>query len=119
MEGALEPVATANVAVTETLALAVMTHAPVPEQAPPDHPEKTFPDAGVAVSVTTVPAATVVVQLVPQSMAVGDEVTVPEPLVLTMKLGWSVAPATVEDCALVATASCALAELMVAPCAET
>jgi hypothetical protein len=45
----------AKVAVTVVAALRVTLHVPVPEQLPPDQPEKVEPAAGVAVSVTAVP----------------------------------------------------------------
>src|SRR6266403_5304106 len=46
----------ANVAVTDVAALIVTVQVPVPEQPPPLQPVKVEPAAGVAVSVTTVPA---------------------------------------------------------------
>jgi len=48
-------VETLNVAVTDSAAFIVTTHVPVPEHPAPLHPANAEPDAGVAVSVTTVP----------------------------------------------------------------
>jgi hypothetical protein len=45
----------AKVAATVVSALMVTTHVPVPEQLPPDQPEKEWPESGVAVSVTVDP----------------------------------------------------------------
>ena len=61
---------------------------PVPEHPPPDHPLKVEPDAAVAVRVTVEPAVTEAVQIEPQLMPDGDEVTVPLPVpfLLTVKL---------------------------------
>ena len=66
----------------------VTTHVPVPEHPPPDHPLKVEPDAAVAVRVTVEPAVTEAVQIEPQLMPDGDEVTVPLPVpfLLTVKL---------------------------------
>jgi hypothetical protein len=50
----------------------------VPLHAPP-HPENAEPGAGVAVSVTDVSPANDAVQVDPQLMPAGDEVTVPLP----------------------------------------
>jgi hypothetical protein len=47
---------TTKVAVTVVLMFCENEHVPVPAHPPPDHPEKIEPAAGVAVSVTTVPA---------------------------------------------------------------
>ena len=49
----------------------------MPAHPPPDQPVKTQPAAGVALSVTAVPAAKVAVQLDPQSIPLGVLVTVP------------------------------------------
>ncbi len=57
----------------------VTTHCPVPEHPPPDQPVKTEPWEGVAVSVTTVLPSKVVLQVDPQLIPEGEEVTVPEP----------------------------------------
>ena len=60
---------------------------PLPEQAP-DHPEKTEPLAGVAVSVTLDPVAYAWEHVEPQLMPAGLELTVPDPLpeVATVKV---------------------------------
>jgi hypothetical protein len=73
------------VAVTFCAALIVTVHAPVPLHAPPQ-PAKLEPDAGVAVRLTLVPCAKLVVQVEPQLMPVGVLVTVPapDPLLLTV-----------------------------------
>lgn len=57
----------------------------VPTQTP-DQPANVLPAGGVAVSVTTVPAATVAVQAVPQLMPPTLLVTVPELLTLTLSV---------------------------------
>ena len=51
----------------------------MPEQLP-DHPEKTDPLAGVAVSVTVVPVAYAWEHVEPQLMPAGFELIVPDPL---------------------------------------
>jgi phage tail protein X len=68
----------ANVAVTELAAFIVTVQAPVPVQAPLQ-PVKVAPAAGVAVSVTAVPAANDAEHVVPQLMPAGVLVTVPGP----------------------------------------
>ena len=68
-----------KVAVTVLAAFMVTTHEPVPVHAPP-HPAKADPAAGVAVSVTELLAAKLAEQAPPQSMPVGEEVTVPLPV---------------------------------------
>jgi hypothetical protein len=69
----------AKVAVTAASALIVTEHTPVPEQPPPDQPEKLDPDAGVAVRWTTVPWGYCCWQLAEQlSEAPSD--TDPEPV---------------------------------------
>jgi hypothetical protein len=57
----------------------LVTHAPVPEQAPL-HPANVEPLAGVAVSVTLVPLEKLAVHAVPHVMPEGLEVTVPLPV---------------------------------------
>ena len=59
----------------------VATQLPVPLHAPLQ-PVKVDPVAAVAVSVTLVPAVTVVLQVLPQVMPLGLEVTVPVPVPL-------------------------------------
>ena len=65
-------------AVTELAAFNVTMHAPAPVHAPLQ-PVKVAPAAGVAVSVTAVPAANDAEQVVPQLMPAGALVTVPGP----------------------------------------
>lgn len=57
---------------------------PVPEQPPPDQPANVEPVAGLAVRTTVVPYGYDAVQVVPQSMPAGDDVTVPEPVPLSV-----------------------------------
>jgi hypothetical protein len=64
--------------VTDWFELRVTVQLPVPVQAP-DQPENVEPVAGVAVSVTIVPAAKVR-QPEPQEVPGGEEVTVPVPV---------------------------------------
>ena len=66
-------------AVTERAWLIVTVQLPVPEQPSPLQPAKVDSEAGDAVSVTEVPSANEAEQLEPQSIAAGEEVTVPEP----------------------------------------
>ena len=67
-----------NVAATDLAASMVTTQAVVPAQAP-DQPANTEPEAGVAVSETTVPAAKGALQVAPQSSPAGAEATLPVP----------------------------------------
>lgn len=76
-------VVSVNVAVTLVAAFIVTVQVPETGHPPPDHPAKVDPLAGVAVSVTTVPALKPVlapVQAGPQLMPLGDDVTVPLPV---------------------------------------
>jgi hypothetical protein len=68
-----------NVAVTVLAAFMATVHEPVPVQAPL-HPAKADPAVGVAVSVTELFAAKFAEHVPPQSMPVGEEVTVPLPV---------------------------------------
>ena len=61
-------------AVIETVQL------PVPEQPLPDQPAKVEPEAAEAVSLTLVPEEKLLVQVEPQLMPDGLEVTVPLPV---------------------------------------
>jgi hypothetical protein len=71
-------------------ALAIVTaHAPVPEQLP-DHPVKTAPAAGAAVSVTLVPVLNIAEHVVPQLMPAGALLTVPFPVRVTVKVAGAV-----------------------------
>src|SRR6266700_7579318 len=69
-----------KVAVTDLLASSVTVQVPLPEQPPPDQPTREEPAAAVAVSVTEVPCLKACVQVEPQLMPAGVEVTVPVPL---------------------------------------
>jgi hypothetical protein len=62
-------------------AFIVSVHVPVPPQAPVQ-PVKADPVVGLAVRVTLVPLANVLVQVVPQSMPLRSETIVPTPLPL-------------------------------------
>jgi hypothetical protein len=65
--------------VTVVAALRVTVQEPVPEQLPPDQPEKVEPAAGVAVRVTTVPLVNEATHVEPQEIPAGALVTVPVP----------------------------------------
>ena len=70
----------ANVAVALFAASTVTVEvAPVPAQAPLQ-PVNTEPLAALAVSVTVVPEAMLTLQVDPQLIPLGDEVTVPDPV---------------------------------------
>ena len=68
-----------KLAETVVFALIVTLHAPVPVQ-PPDHPPNVEVDPGASLSVTTVPAANVYLQVEPQLMPAGLLVMVPVPV---------------------------------------
>jgi hypothetical protein len=74
----------ANAAPTVIAVASVTVHGPLPEH-PPDQPVKIEPAAGVAVSVTLVPAVNVAEQPVPQLMPAGALVTAPLPVRVTVK----------------------------------
>lgn len=78
----------AKVAVTVLSESIVTVQEPVPEHPPPDQPVKVEPDAGVAARIAVAPLVTFAVQVEPQLMPAGEEVTVPlpVPLLLTLKL---------------------------------
>jgi hypothetical protein len=78
----VEPLDFLKVAPTLRSAVIENEQEPVPLQAEPDQPSNVEPGEGWAVSVTVVPAANEVVQVEPQLMAEGDEITVPVPLPL-------------------------------------
>ena len=80
----------ANVAATVLAASRVTLHVPEPLQAP-DQPAKVNPGFGVALSETTVPAASEAVQTFPQLMLPGALVTVP-PCDAVTASGYVVAP---------------------------
>lgn len=69
-----------KVAVTVTDELVANAHGAVPVHPPPNQPLNTEPLAGVAVSVTSVPGATLMEHDVPQLMPAGELVTVPLPV---------------------------------------
>lgn len=71
--------AAVNFALTVVFAFTVTLHVPVPLQ-PLPHPPNVEGAVGVAVSVTTVPAGKVAVQVEPQLMPAGLLVIVPPPL---------------------------------------
>ena len=71
---------TVNDAVTDFAASTVTVQVPVPEHPPPDHPVNDEPVSGVAVRVRVEPWFAVTVQVVPQLMPAGLELTVPRPL---------------------------------------
>jgi hypothetical protein len=78
--------AAAKVAVAFRAELTVSVQVEAPVQAPPQ-PVKDEPVLGVAVSVTTVPAVKLLVQVVPQFKPAGEEVTTPVPVpVLTIEI---------------------------------
>ena len=68
-----------NTAVTVLSESIVTVQEPVPEHAP-DQPVKMAPDAGVAVRLTVTPLVTAAIQVEPQLIPAGDEVTVQLPL---------------------------------------
>jgi len=57
----------------------VTAQAPVPEHAPPQ-PVNVLPEAAAAVRLTDAPVVKAALQVEPQAMPAGDEVTVPEPV---------------------------------------
>ena len=65
----------------------ITTQVPVPAQPPPLQPEKVAPPDGVAVNVTDVPLLNAAVQVAPQLMPVGFDVTVPVPATTTESVG--------------------------------
>ena len=71
-----------KVAVTLCAAFIVTVQEPVPEHPPPVQPVKVEPPEGVAVSVTLVPLVKVALQVDPQLIPAGLEVTVPVPVPL-------------------------------------
>jgi hypothetical protein len=76
-----------KLAETVLAALMVTEQEPVPEQPDPFHPLNTELAPGVAVSVTTVLVANCPLQLEPQLIPAGELVTVPEPPLVTVRVG--------------------------------
>ena len=74
-----------KVAVTDLAESMVMVHGPLTVQAPLQT-VKTESAAGGAVRVTEVPLVKLAEQAEPQSMPEGDEVTVPFPVLVTVRL---------------------------------
>jgi len=74
-----------NTAETFTPEDIVAMQAPVPEHAP-DHPVNEYPEGGAAESVTVGPDEYGAEQVVPQEMPAGDEVTVPPPVLVTVRV---------------------------------
>ena len=79
---------TANVAVAVLAAVKLITHVPVPEQAP-DQPVNDEPPAAAAFNVTVVPTSYTALQVAPQLIPAGALVTLPEPLpaLVTVSVG--------------------------------
>lgn len=71
--------ATTNVAVTDRATVIVTLQAPAPAQAPL-HPAKVDPLAAAALKVTLAPLSKAALQVLPQSIPTGDDVTVPLPV---------------------------------------
>src|SRR2546423_832812 len=69
-----------NRAAAPSAAVTVVVQGAVRGQPPPVQPVNVEPVAGVAVSVTVVPNGKLPVQVVPQSMTGGSDVTLPLPL---------------------------------------
>jgi hypothetical protein len=76
---AIDLVAAVNAAATATRALPAMVQGPVPAQPPPFQPVNVEPAAGVALSVTGVPAGYDAVQSLPHRMPAGELAMVPAP----------------------------------------
>jgi hypothetical protein len=86
----LPPLGGAKVAVTDSAASIVTEQLEIVPEHAPDQPLKVPPDAAVAESVTTVPGSNALVQVVPQEMPEGLDVTVPDPDSVTLNVGRSV-----------------------------
>ena len=67
-------------AVTEAAPLIVTVHCPVPEHPPPDQPVNIEPEVALAVSVTELPELNNALQVEPQAIPAGEDVTVPDPV---------------------------------------
>ena len=89
-----------NVAVTFVGLLGmVTTHWPLPEQPAPDQPWNTHPVGALAVSVTLEATLKVLAHVAPQSIPAGDEVTVPVPDFVTVRVLVCCVKDAVTDCA--------------------
>ena len=79
----------ATIADTLVLLARVTVHEPMPEHPPPLQPENMHPVCGAVVSLTAVPPVKEAVQVGPQLIPAGVEVTVPSPVpvLLTVRLG--------------------------------
>ena len=82
-----------KVAITVLSESKVIVQTPVPEH-PPDQPVKVEPEAGEEARVMVAPLATVAVQVEPQLMPAGVEVTDPLPLLVFDKLTLKLCVAT-------------------------
>jgi hypothetical protein len=92
-----------NVAVTVVAAAMGTLHVRLlPEHPPPDHDVNTEPACGAAVSVTVLPTWKLALQVAPQLMPPGDDVTVPEPVpvLVTVSTRVSMLNAAPTPCAL-------------------
>jgi len=93
----------ANVAVTDVAAAMATMHVPVPVQPPvPDQPANTEPAAGAAVRVTDAPPVKLAVQVAPQLIPAGLDVTVPVPVPALVTVSAKVPTANVAVTALAA-----------------
>lgn len=72
-----------KVAATDVAEDNTTVHAAMPEQPLPVQPVNVYPLAGTAVSLTLAPEVNEALQILPQSMPAGVEVTAPEPLSTT------------------------------------
>ena len=81
-----------KMAATIVAAPGVTVHVPVPEQPPPSQPRKVEPAAGVAVKVTTEPGLKEALQVFPQMMPAGEDVTVPRPVPNLVRVKTAVLP---------------------------
>jgi hypothetical protein len=68
-----------KVAVTLVFEARVTLHVPLPEQPPPDQPVNVDSPSGSALSVTMAPSSNSSLHFTPQSMPLGELVTVPPP----------------------------------------
>jgi len=95
-------VPTLNVAVTDSAALMVTVHVPVPVQAPL-HPANVEPEAAAAVRVTEAPLLKVAVQVLGQLIPAGLLVTVPLPVPASVTVSEEVTTVIVNCIPLLAT----------------